>query len=190
MTVNRYDHCLLEQALYDAFPQEPLPALAWPARSQLEFAAQAFLKNKRWPEAVGLRLTWGELDPSLSGWIEALPSEVVRYFLPSHLMLASLMLAAGDASNYAGEVMEAFLLPPPDPAGYAEFDEALFVTATLDMYAGSRMDLYRLLTPAQRACVARYLDLYAAHRAAEFTERGRELYAANRDVWLNSSLFA
>ena len=182
-------HCLLEAALYAAFAQEPLPSLASDSHSSSEFEAQRFFAGKRWPEAVGLRLSYGEIDLSLFVWARSLPAEVMRYFLPSHLMMASLRLKFGDRSDYCSNVMEAFLLPSADPAADAVLDAAMSGCFALDVYPDRGIALYQMLSAPQRACVAGYLDLYAAyHGPAEMNAAVRSLYDANRDVWLHSTL--
>lgn len=189
MRVRTDQHCLLEEAMYAAFPQEPLPSLEWASHTVFEYEVQRFFKGKRWPEAVGLRLNYGELDASLNTWARFLPPEVMRYFLPSHLMMASLRLKFGDRSDYCSNVMEALLLPTADPAADAALDAAMSGCFALDAYPDRGIALYRMLSAPQRACVAAYLDLYAAyHGAAEMNAPVRALYDANRDIWRNSSL--
>jgi hypothetical protein len=189
MSVGTRQHCLLEAALYAAFPQEPLPSLEWATHTSFETEAQLLFKGKRWPEAVGLRLTYGELDPSLNTWALTLPAEVMRYFLPCHLMMASLRLKLDDRSDYCSNVMEALLLPSGNPGADAVLDAAMSGCFALDAYPDRGIALYQMLSAPQRACVAAYLDLYAAyHGAFEFDAPVRALYEANRDTWLNSSL--
>ena len=189
MSANTHQHCLLEAALYAAFPREPLPSMEWEKRDSFGYEIQHSFKGKRWPEAIGLRLTYGELDPSLNTWAYCLPAEVMRYFLPSHLMMASLRLKFGDRSDYCSNVMEALLLPTDDPVADAVRDAAMSGCFALDAYPDRGMALYRMLSAPQRACVAAYLDLYAAyHGAAEMNAQVRALYDANRDVWRDSSL--
>ena len=74
-----------------------MPVLALSRRTSFEFSVHEYLAGKRWPEAVGLGLVRGERDPCLSGWVHILPVQVMRYYLPSHLMLASLRLALANS---------------------------------------------------------------------------------------------
>jgi hypothetical protein len=56
MYIQTRHHCSLKEAIFKAFPQLPLPSLHWLAQTQLEGALQSFLREKRWPELVGVRL--------------------------------------------------------------------------------------------------------------------------------------
>ena len=191
MSVPMTLHLAFERALYAAFPRLPLPPVAdmlldsWLAREVREA-----LDAIPWPEAVGYRLLHGELDISLSGWMQGLPREVFDYYVASHLMLASILVEHGGRVNYVGQVMEAFLLPPPGEASdaAAEIDDALAPDAAVASYGAARLDFYRRITPAQRACIGQFLDLYLLYRGVkEFTEQGVRLFERNRDYWLHSS---
>ena len=182
-------HHVFEEALRAAFPVTPLPALDWHPASAFEHALQEQLRGKPWPEAVGFSLPHGERDVSLSTWAAMLPLEVLRYYLPAHLLTASLLLPGGSHPNYLGQVMEALILPPgADPAQLAAIDEALYLEAWLQEYAASRRSLYHALSAAQRVAVAAWLDMYLYYRAEEFDPDGRLLFEQNRDYWLHSSL--
>lgn len=183
-------HLAFERALYAAFPRLPLPPVAAIAPdSSLARHARELLDGTPWPEAVGYRLLYGELDISLSGWMRGLPPRVFDYYVASHLMLASILVEHGGRVNYVGQVMEAFLLPPPGDAvdAAAEIDDELAPDALVASYGAARLDFYRRITPAQRACIGQFLDLYLRHRGVkEFTEQGLRLYERNRDDWLHS----
>lgn len=184
-------HLEFERALYAAFPRLPLPPVAdMPLDSSLARHVKELLGGTPWPEAVGYRLLYGELDIGLSGWMRSLPAQVVDYYLASHLMLASILVEHGGRVNYVGQVMEAFLLPPPGETdnAAADIDDALVPDTAVAEYGAERLAFYRRITPAQRACIGQFLDLYLRHRGVdEFTEQGLRLFARNRDYWLHSS---
>jgi hypothetical protein len=184
-------HLDFERALYAAFPRLPLPPVADMAPdSWLAREAREVLDGKPWPEAVGYRLLYGEMDISLSIWMKCIPSDVFDYYVASHLMLASILIENGGRENYVGEVMEAFLLPPPEETidAAAEIDDELLPDADVASYGAVRLDFYRRIVPAQRACIGQFLNLYLCHRGVkEFTEQGVRLFERNRDYWLHSS---
>lgn len=184
-------HLEFERALYAAFPRLPLPPVAdmapdsWFAR-----AARELLNATPWPEAVGFRLIYGEMDISLSGWMKSMPAEVFDYYVASHLMLASILIESGGRPNYVGQVMETFLLPPRGDANDAalQIDDELGPDASVTDHAAVRLDFYRRIGSARRACIGRFLNLYLHHRGiAEFTEQGVHLFERNRDYWVRSS---
>lgn len=184
-------HLEFERALYAAFPRLPLPPVAGMAPdSSLARHARELLDGTPWPDAVGYRLLYGEMDISLGGWMQSMPPAAFDYYVASHLMLASILLEHGGRVNYVGQVMEAFLLPPPggtmDVAG--EIDDELVPDASVASHGALRLEFYRRITPARRACIGRFLDLYLRYRGVqEFTERGVQLFERNRDYWLHSS---
>lgn len=184
-------HLEFERALYAAFSRLPLPPVAGMAPdSWLAREARELLEGRPWPEAVGYRLLFGELDIGLSGWMRSLPAEVFDYYVASHLMLASILVEHGGRVNYVGQVMEAFLLPPPGQThdAAADIDDELVPDAGVAEYGAERLAFYRRITPAQRACIGQFLDLYLRYRGVkEFTEQGLRLFERNRDYWLHSS---
>lgn len=116
--------------------------------------------------------------------------ERALYAAASHLMLASILIAGGGRENYVGQVMEAFLLPPPAEAvdSAAEIDDELLPDTSVNGYGEVRLAVYRRIGSDQRACVGRFLDLYLRHRGVkEFTQQGLRLFELNRDYWLHSS---
>ena len=184
-------HLEFERALYAAFPRLPLPPVAAMAPdSSLARHARELLDGTPWPEAVGYRLLYGEMDISLGGWMQSMPPGVFDYYLASHLMLASILVEQGGRMNYVGQVMEAFLLPPPGATAdaVAELDDELVPDASVASYGAVRLDFYHRTAPDRRACIGQFLDLYLRHRGAnEFSPRGVALFERNRDYWLHSS---
>lgn len=121
--------------------------------------------------------------------MDALPLDFFIYYLPSHLILASLTLPNIADYNYPIYVMEALILPPSfDIDVLEELNDELSLNAQVTDYAEKRVTLYNKMSTEQRACVAGYLSLYLAYRKSEFTERGLELYLQNIEIWKNSSL--
>lgn len=178
-----------EAALYAAFPVEPVPA---PELSCLTCFARTFnerLWGKPWPHVIGQRLRFGELDLPLTDWFQALPTSVADYYLPSHLMLASLFLPSNSLSNYIERVTEALILPPSNDANELdEVDSELCLSRSLVDYSEVHSALYERLTPEQRQCVAAFLDLYLASRPADFTPKGLHYFKRNTEFWRTSSL--
>jgi hypothetical protein len=187
-------HVAFEEAVYAAFPRHPVPSLdGWVPQTWLERNAKTLFTNKTWPEIIGLRMMRNELDDSFISWIGIMPSEVVAYYLPSHLMFGSMLLWYGVAQNYVGNLVEGFVLPPPDQDAHAsaseEIDMELGLAAGVAEYAEWRRRLYQQLTIAQRAVVGRFLDLHLdwAQRTTQYSERGLQFLTANRDYWLAPS---
>lgn len=176
-----------EELVHACFPAFPVPQLAWGESRSFNNAVCATLGGKSWHEVVGWRLHFGETDLDLSIWMKLLPLETMCYYLPSHLMLASILLRSG--ARYMTCVMEAFLLPPSaSQAAIDEIDEELEPEGLLGSYAPYRLALYHALTPSQRECIARFLDLYFCRYQTLMTRRGTELFLQNSDYWRNSSL--
>lgn len=183
-------HVQLEQALYGAFPRHPLPSVeAMESTSSLVRDAKELLSGKTWPEAVGYRLLSGDMDISPSIWMRLMPAEIFDYYVPSHLMPASILLGSSSLVNYQSDLIEAFLLPPEGGSdAIAQLDEVLLPDTSVSEYGVVRLAFYHRLTPQQRACVGRFLDLYLSYwREIEFTEAGVQMFERNRDYWLHSS---
>jgi hypothetical protein len=189
MVAPYHAHAIFEDAVHRAFPISPIPKEEWGERTVFAMQANQLLANKTWPEVIGCRLDDWELDPSLSVWMVAMPLEIFHYYLPSHLIFASISLALGSVAYYPLRVMEAFILPPDsDQASWEAIDEKGFFESSLEENAKVRMDLYKRMTEEQRDCIATYLSLYWEHRKSELAEPGfEELYMRNRDFWQNSS---
>lgn len=188
MTVPTNLHCAFETVIYRAFPVHPMPQEEWAVNTSLGFEARKFLIGKMWPEVIGYRLIYGELDLSLSIWMNVLPASIFDYYLPSHLVLASLLLRNKEV-NYPTYVMEALILPPSmDISVQEEINEELSLDAPVTDYAEARLQLYKRMTAEQRAGIAEYLSLYLEYYKATFTERGAELFLQIRDIWRQSLL--
>lgn len=182
-------HVEFEQSLFEAFPPSPPPcADSMSERSWLMREAKSLFSDVTWPEVVGHRLTYGEMDISLSIWMECFPAQVFDYYVASHLMFASLLLGNPEEVNYVTDVADAFLLPPaPDSdITVAEIDDALGPDATVASYGRVRLEFYERITPAQRSCIGKFLELYLTYRGAGFTQQGVRIFERNRDYWLNS----
>jgi hypothetical protein len=189
LSISRRQHCVLEASIYNAFPLYPIPTIDLQEKTAFGYEVTKLLSGKTWPEVIGERLNYGELDPSLTIWMDALPIEVFRYYLPSHLILASLNLRSVVDSNYCNYVMEALIMPPISDVGLLEeLNDELSLEAYVTEYAEKRVTLPNNMSTEQRVCVAGYLSLYLAYRKSEFTERGLELYLQNIEIWKNSSL--
>lgn len=179
----------LELAMQSAFPLYPIPQGPDVCNSQLEWAVKNEVQGRPWSDVVGLGLTYGELDPSLSIWYRAFPAEFVDYYLPSHLKLAGMLLPFGSLPDYVDRVMEALFLPPTsDPAQLQEIEDELCHSSSLINLAPERRSLFGRLSQPQRECIALFLDWYLTCREAEFTPFGKTLFIANRDYWRNASL--
>lgn len=190
MKVSMKLHVQLEQALYGAFPRLPLPSVeTMEPTSCLVRDAKELLSGKTWPEAVGYRLLSGDMDISPSIWMRLMPAKVFDYYVASHLMLASILLGSGGLTNYLSDLMEAFLLPPEGGSdAVARVDEVLMPDTSVSEYGAVRLAFYQRLTPQQRTCIGRFLDLYLGYqRETEFAEEGVQMFERNRDYWLHSS---
>lgn len=186
-------HARFEETVYQAFPMHPIPEieLEWDRKTTFADQARKLLTGRTWPEVIGNRLNDGELDPSLSIWMRGMPPDLFLYYLPSHLVFASILLSAGSRSYHATKVMEALILPPStDKAVLEKMDEELFFfESSLAENAEVRVALYKRMTKGQRICIATYLLLYWEQMKSEHTEPGlEELYMQNCAIWQNSSL--
>lgn len=181
-------HCVFEEVVYQVFPMFPIPKAEWENKWAFSFDAKRLLAGKTWPEVVGYRLNYGELDLSLSLWMKSLPLNVFHYYLPSHLIVASMMLRNIE-TNYPIYMMEALILPPSlETTILEELNDELSLEALITDYAEIRIQLYKMMSKKQRACVAQYLSLYLEYKKSSLTNRGMKLYLQNRDFWKNSSL--
>jgi hypothetical protein len=190
MSVPLHLHAQFEDAVHQAFPLYPLPRLDdWLPHTWLERSARPLFVNKTWPEIVGVRMVSGELDGGLLSWMASVPGHVVAYFVPSHLIQASLLLSYGAGRNHVDGLVEAFILPFPgmDDVAAQEIDAELGLDAGVADYADRRLRLHARLTTAQRTVVGRLLDLHLMHVGASYGSRGRALLAQNRDAWLAAS---
>lgn len=183
-------HGQFEESVYAAFPVLPIPEhqQGWGQTTCFQREAWQRLRGRPWPEVIGWRLHEGEVDLTLSIWFKSLPLEVSCYYLPSHLMLASIILRGGE-SNYVYGVVEALILPPSNEAAELdELDDELGNEATVAWFASSRLAMYQALTEAQRRCVAEFLDLYLDRNRTSLTRRGTDLFLQNIVFWRDSSL--
>lgn len=178
-----------EAVLYAAFPVEPVPAPELTCHTSFAHTVRERLWGKPWPYVVGQRLRFGELDLPLTHWSQALPTAVADYYLPSHLMLASLFLSSNLLPNYIERVMEALILPPSsETSELEEVDSELCLSRSLVDYSDIHSALYERLSPEQRQCIAAFLDLYLAFRSADFTPKGLNYFKRNSEFWRTSSL--
>jgi hypothetical protein len=179
----------LGEALYSAFPVDPVPMPELTPDSSFVWTVKERLWGRKWPYVIGQRLIYGELDPALSIWLQALPPAMADYYLPSHLMLASLLLPSYAEPSYIGWVVQALILPPSsDINELEEIDNDLYLSTMLVDYGGVSRALYERMTPEQRNCIALFLDLYLACRSADFTPKGLNYFERNTEFWRTSSL--
>jgi len=190
MFISSGEHARFEEAIFQAFPIGNSPKLAWEEKTTFACQAKKLLTDRRWPEVIGYRLVDGELDPSLSVWMAFIPMDVFQYYLPSHLIFASILLKAGPESlMYPMQVMQAMILAPSDDeAQIREIDDELYMEALVADNKENRAALYSRMTKEQRACVAQYLGLYLDHKRPDFSERGVDFFMQNIGYWQNSSL--
>jgi hypothetical protein len=186
--MQRKKHMVLEGALRDAFPAKLIGPMVGTSNTRLERAVHALFSGRQWPDGVGYRMLFGELDPSLSTWIEFLPADTMAAVLPSHLLLASLLLPQQAQENYLDDVCEALMLPPADAAEMAALDAAICTSAPSAQYGAGRRRLYQALSVEQRTVVALFLDLYWAYCASQFASDAEAPFLRNLDSWRNSSL--
>jgi hypothetical protein len=194
MTTPLQHHYEFEEAVYEAFPRHPVPSLDdWEPQTWFERRAKPLFTGRTWPEIIGLRMGRDELGDSLVSWTGFIPSQILAYYLPSHLIFGSLMLWYGADENYVGDLVEGFMLPPPglgaSPDAGEDIDTELGLCAGVTEYAEWRLRLHRHLTTAQQAVVGQFLDLHLnrARQTSRYSERGFKLLAQNRDYWLDPS---
>ncbi|BBB60565.1 hypothetical protein UNDKW_2292 [Undibacterium sp. KW1] len=178
-----------EEAVYEIFPMQPIPVI--PENTESDFKAQAWvlLNGRTWSEVIGLRLYDGGLNLHFIAWLRDLPLDVVRYYLPSHLIVASILIYYNVESNHPIDLVEALILPPSkDEKLLADMDSELSLVSRLEYEWESRLDLYKIMNPKERACIAYFLDIYGEYKESEFTPPGFELFKKNTEYWRNSSL--
>ncbi len=187
MAASYHAHALFESAVYRAFSTHPIPKMEWEKRTTFGYQAKELLTGRTWPEVIGCRLNDGELDPSLSIWMRTLLLDVFHYYLPSHLIFASISLALGSVAYYPLHVMEAFILPlSTDKTELEKMDEDTSFESSLAENAEVRIALYKRMSKEQRVCVATYLSMYLTYNDVE--PEVESIYMRSRDIWENSSL--
>lgn len=177
-----------EEAVYQAFPLNPIPKIKLDRKTSFANQARKLLTGRRWSEVIGYRLDDGELDPSLSIWMRFIPLNIFHYYLPSHLIFAAILLKNGpDSLMYPMCVMEALILPPSaDESILQEIDDNGFFESSMLDNAECRMTMYRRMSKEQRVCVATYLSLYLNHRSIE--PQVTPIYIRNIEIWKKSLL--
>ncbi len=180
------NYCKFEESLHAAFPAMPIPTPVWhhtPTNAQSGKSGEAMLAGRTWPEMIGWRLSQGEIDLSLSIWLDILPFELFKYYLPAHLLFASILLKRGEG-NYEHEVMECLILPPdPNHATFSEIEDVLSLEAPLEHYDSHRLALFHALTSSQKQCVADFLAIYWERHRVGYPERGDFLFKQNMAKW-------
>lgn len=178
-----------EEAVYRVFPMHPIPVVPENMVSDFNSQAWVLLNGKPWSEVIGRRLYSGGLSLHFIAWVRHLPLDVVKYYLPSHLIMASILIYYNVESNHPIDLVEALILPPSKDAKLlADMDFELSLASRLEYEWESRLDLYKIMNPEERACIAYFLDVYGEYKESEFTERGLEFFKKNTEYWRNSSL--
>lgn len=178
-----------EKTVYDAFPLEPIPELIEDFSTQFNQGCQKLLSGKNWSEVIGRRLNSDVLYVHHSTWLEFLPINIYKYYLPSHLILASLLLSYEVKTPYHWSVMETFILPPClDEDVLADIESELSIQSSLSDSADLRIAAYKEMTLSQRSCIAEFLTIYMEFGYADFANRGLEFYKKNIEYWRSSSL--
>ncbi|MFZ6769364.1 hypothetical protein ACO0LM_20125 [Undibacterium sp. Di26W] len=178
-----------EECVYKVFPMRPIPIFTENANTEFNYEAKRLLSGRTWSEVIGNRLNFGGLNVYLMTWLRYLPLDMVKYYLPSHLILASMVTSYNADSNYAFSVMDVLILPSSeDPKVLAEMDFELCLDSSLISEGTERLELYKTMNPEQRACIADFLSLYGEYNRSEFTDRGFEFYTKNIEYWRNSAL--
>lgn len=183
------DHRLFEDALYQAFPLQPLPSekdlLTLPLSVDAKAEAQ-FYVGKSWPEVAGLRFPGLTDSPSL--WAQAHSLPVVSYYLPGHLIFASWVLfLGGGLPDYPGCMTELFFLAPTqDPQKLESITDTMGYVSDLARSDEVKRRLFGSLNHAQRQCVAQFLNLYIEHRENEFVGAARDMFKDNVKIWEES----
>ncbi|MFZ6769365.1 hypothetical protein ACO0LM_20130 [Undibacterium sp. Di26W] len=178
-----------EEAVYRVFPMAPIPAVPENNKTDFNREARSLLNGRPWSEVIGRRLNFGSMDIHFTTWMSSLPLDVVKYYLPSHLILASIMLSYGAVSNYPFDLMEALILPPSkDMDLLADIEFELSLESLLTQDSESPIEFYKSMNPDQRSCIAYFLSLYGEYKKSEFTDRGFEFYTKNIEYWKNSTL--
>ena len=179
-----------EESVYQVFPLDPVPKIKLDRKTSFADQARKLLSEKTWPEVIGYRLVDGELDPSLSIWMKAMPLNIFHYYFPSHLIFSAILLKNGpDSLMYPMDVMEALILPPSADEGVLrKMDDDGFFESSLLENAEFRTALYRRMSKNQRVCVATYLSLYLNRRRAEIEPKVMPIYMQNIEIWERSLL--
>jgi len=178
-----------EQAVYDAFPLEPIPESIEDFTTQFSQGCQRLLSGKNWSEVIGRRLNSDVLYVHHSTWLEFLPIKIYKYYLPSHLILASLLFSYEVKTPYHWSVMETLILPPClDEDVLEDIASELSIQSSLSDSADLRIVAYKEMTFSQRICIAEFLTIYMEFGYADFADRGLEFYKKNIEYWRNSSL--
>ena len=189
LTIPVRKNVYFEETVYRVFPMQPIPIFPENTKTQFNSETKRLLSGRTWSEAIGRRLYFGAMDVHFLTWMRFLPLDIVKYYLPSHLVLASIVVSYDAAFNYAFSVMEAFILPPSsDPEVLVDIDDELSLDSSLIDEGRERIELYKTLSHEQRACIADFLALYGEYNRSEFTERGFEFYLKNIEYWQNSNL--
>lgn len=179
-------HRLFEEALYSAFPLQPVPTeqalLAMPLGIDAKAEAR-FYVGKTWPEVAGLRFPGLTDSPSL--WAQAHSLPEVAYYLPGHLLFASWVLFfRGALPDYPGCMAELFFLAPTqDVQALEDIADTMGYVSDLGRADLVKRRLFERLTAAQRQCIAQFLMLYFDTRESEFNMAARELFMANVKLW-------
>jgi hypothetical protein len=176
-----YEH--FENQVHAAFPTSPIIVEDWPNTCCLEFEAKRLIRGKPWCELIGWRLCAGELDISPSCWIDTLPVPTMIYYLPAHLILASIVLRFCE-TNYAHQVMEAFILPSSGTdIDSAMIEDELALDTSFVNYGSSRLRIYHAMSVAQRSCIAEFLRIYFSRHKDGFSPMGIEIFNRNIHLW-------
>ncbi|MCH8622779.1 hypothetical protein [Undibacterium sp. TS12] len=185
------DYVNFEKQLNAAFPLER-PQFAWP-RDRIGIEAQEIFAEYNWREMPGFSLR--RLDCSLSHNLQLFPMIASVYYLPAFLKLGALSLYyGGESHDYPYEVAAALFLPlDPDVADFDEIDSELTYDGSWSVFPHGRVDLYNALNQAQRACAARYLEIYRADYGKKgeglyLSERGKLIFQCMIDTWNSAGL--
>ncbi|MES2040431.1 MAG: hypothetical protein V4495_21640 [Pseudomonadota bacterium] len=166
------------------------PQFSWP-RDRIGTEAQEIFGEYNWREITGLNLR--RLDCCLSHNLKLFPLPALVYYLPAFLKLGALALYyGGDSNDYPAEVADALLLPlDPDVTGFEEIGREL--DGHWYSFREGRVQLYQALTQEQRACAARYLEIYRADSGKRreglyLSERGKFIFQCMVDAWKSGAL--
>ncbi|MFZ6874168.1 hypothetical protein ACO0LF_19090 [Undibacterium sp. Di27W] len=175
--MNIVDYFNFENQLNAAFPLAR-PAIVWP-QDRIGSEAKEVFADYNWREITGLSLR--RLDCCLSHNLKLFPLPALVYYLPAFLKLAALALYyGGDRHDYPAEVADALLLPlAPEVADFNEIGHELTDGAWTSFQQG-RMPLYQAMNQEQRACAARYLEIYRE----DFGQKGEGLYLSERGKFI------
>jgi|GEM_PF-2914085 len=188
--MNIVDYFNFENQLNAAFPLAR-PAIIWP-QNRIGSEAQEIFGDYNWREITGFSLR--RLDCCLSHNLKLFPLPALVYYLPAFLKLAAFALYyGGDSHDYPAEVADALLLPlAPDVADFDEIGHEL-TDGAWNSFPLGRMELYLALNHEQRACAARYLEIYRAdfgkkEEGLYLSERGKVIFQCMIDTWKSGDL--